>query len=308
MEPLKIGMVGLDTSHCPAFTRLLNDAGDPFHVPGAQVTVAFPGGSPDFPLSRDRVGPYTEQLAREFGVRMVTSCEEVAEEADAILLTAVDGRAHFPLFRKLASYRKPVFIDKPFALSVTDAFGMARLAARCGTPLMSASSLRWAEPLVDALCDRQSGIPVGADCHGPLNLELTQPGLFWYGIHTVEMLYAVMGKGCTRVTAFRQEEHELVVGEWKDGRLGTIRGNRTGNMDFGVMIHGKEGSRWVDASEGRKPWYAGLMERVIPFFLSGTPSVDLQETLEIVQFIEKANESRETGSPVPLERVKEGLA
>ena len=53
MSDLRIGMIGLDTSHVTAFAGLLNDPQNPHHVPGAKVTVAFPGGSPDFEASMD---------------------------------------------------------------------------------------------------------------------------------------------------------------------------------------------------------------------------------------------------------------
>ena len=48
---LRVGLIGLDTSHVPAFTKRLNDAKDPEHVPGAHVVAGFPGASKDFHLS-----------------------------------------------------------------------------------------------------------------------------------------------------------------------------------------------------------------------------------------------------------------
>ena len=45
MGNLKIGMIGLDTSHAVAFTKLLNDPNNPFHVTGGKVMMACPVGS-----------------------------------------------------------------------------------------------------------------------------------------------------------------------------------------------------------------------------------------------------------------------
>ena len=70
---IRVGMVGLDTSHCPTFTRLLNDENDVYHVPGAKVVGAFPGGSTAFSLSYSRVEGFTEQLREGFGVTMYDS-------------------------------------------------------------------------------------------------------------------------------------------------------------------------------------------------------------------------------------------
>lgn len=298
-------MIGLDTSHCSAFTRLLNDSGAAFHVPGGKVTVAYPGGSPDFELSRSRVKTITEELEKGFGVEMRASCEEVAENADAILLTSVDGRVHAEQFERIAPYGRPVYIDKPLAVTARDAAGIMSIAQRYGVPVMSTSALRYADPLVTEF-KRSNGSIFGVDCHGPMQLEETQPGFFWYGIHGVEMLYAALGGGCVRVTVVSGEEQDVVVGEWGDGRIGTYRGNRMGNAEFGAVIHRPSGSGRINVSRSEKPYYAGLLEQVMVFFKTRKSPVDIEETTEIIRFLESANESRKTGKPVFLRQEEPG--
>ena len=73
--PLRVGIVGLDTSHAEAFTKLLNGpkpsgdgkvggavAGAGGDMGGLEVVAAFPGGSPDIASSRDRVEGFTKQI------------------------------------------------------------------------------------------------------------------------------------------------------------------------------------------------------------------------------------------------------
>ena len=117
MNHLKIAMIGLDTSHVVAFAKLLHHTDDPWHVPGACIVAAFPGGSDDFALSRDRVGGYTARMRDEFEVEIADSPEAAAAKADAVLLESVDGRVHRAQFEKIAPFGKPVFIDKPIAAS-----------------------------------------------------------------------------------------------------------------------------------------------------------------------------------------------
>jgi hypothetical protein len=38
---LRLGIIGTDTSHVVEFTKLLNDASNPDHVPGARVVAVF---------------------------------------------------------------------------------------------------------------------------------------------------------------------------------------------------------------------------------------------------------------------------
>src|SRR5437870_1850756 len=75
LEDLKIGMIGLDTSHVIAFTQLLNDPNNAEYVPGGKVVAGFKGGSPDIPASADRVDGFTKQLQEDWGVKIVPTIE-----------------------------------------------------------------------------------------------------------------------------------------------------------------------------------------------------------------------------------------
>ncbi|WNQ11893.1 Gfo/Idh/MocA family oxidoreductase [Paenibacillus aurantius] len=299
-KQIAIGFIGLDTSHVSAFAKLLNDEKAEYRVPGGKVTAAFPGGSPDFELSANRVEGFTKELKESYGVEIVSSPAEVAEKCDAIMLESVDGRVHLEQFRAIAPFGKPVFIDKPFTVSTEDAREILRLAEEHNVPLMSCSSLRYSEGLSHALADAEKGAVIGADCYGPMAIQPTQPGLFWYGIHTVEMLYRTLGRGCVSVSVTTNEDHDLVTGVWKDGRIGTIRGNRKGNNTFGELIHREKGSQFVDVYAHPKPYYASLLEAVMELFENGKEPIDREETYEIIRFIEAANESRSTGQTVSL--------
>lgn len=299
-ELLRIGLIGLDTSHTVAYAELLHNESHAYHVPGGRIVAAYPGGSADFELSRSRVQGFTEELRDIYSVQIVDSLHDAVKDCDAVLLTSVDGRVHLEQFQEIAIYGKPVFIDKPFAVSYMHARQIADLAKRSGSPCMSSSSLRYAEELTNALREQADGDIIGIDVYGPMALESTQPGLFWYGIHTVEMLFAVLGKECLRVSAVTNKDHDVIVGEWADGKIGTVRGNRRGNGKFGGVLHREKGSRFIDVQANPKPYYASLLERIMPFFQSRQPDIDIEETLAVVRFIEAANKSRQTGLPIAL--------
>src|SRR5688572_13607380 len=58
---IRAGMIGLDTSHVPAFTRILNNSQASDDTAGIKVVAGYPGGT-DLPASRDRVARFTEQI------------------------------------------------------------------------------------------------------------------------------------------------------------------------------------------------------------------------------------------------------
>jgi predicted dehydrogenase len=300
MKELRIAIVGLDTSHVVHFTKMLNDPGHPYPVAGGKITIAYPGGSPDFELSHSRVGQYTTQLRDELGVAIVDSPGAAAEACDAILLESVDGRVHLEQFKAIAASGKPVFVDKPLTVSAAEAQEIADIAEANRIPVMSSSALRYAEGMKAALAQEALGDIIGADTFGPMALQPTQPGYFWYGIHSIEMLFALLGRGCTEVSVKANADHDVMTAVWKDGRIGTVRGNRQGNNKFGAVLHRTKGSSFVDVYANPKPYYASLLEEIIAFFQTGNAGVSIEETVEIIRFIEAANESRSTGKTIRL--------
>src|SRR5262245_56392586 len=186
-QEIKIGMIGLDTSHVTAFTKLLNDKSDPNYVPGARVVAAFKGGSPDVESSRTRIDRFTAELKDKWGVEIVDSIEELCKKVDAVLLESVDGRSHLNQARPVFAAKKRVFIDKPFAASYADAREILGLSRESGTPFFSSSSLRFVEDLQAVKRDEKLGALLGAFTYGPAPTEPPHPDLFWFGIHPGQM-------------------------------------------------------------------------------------------------------------------------
>ncbi len=295
-EPLRLGMIGLDTSHVAAFAKTYNDPTAPGYVAGGRVVAAFKGGSADIESSASRVEGYTKQLVETYGVKIYDSIEELSRNVDAILIESVDGRPHLDQFRRTLAAKKPVFIDKPFAGSLRDAVEMVRLAREAGVPIFSSSSLRYApEPYAPKLA--LVGDITSAYSVGPAVYEPTHPDFFWYGIHCVEALYTVLGPGCTQVVRTHTANTDIITGVWSDGRVGTAQGNRNGYKGYGVAVVGTKGV----ATVGEKQNYAGLTVEIMKFFQTGVSPVSPETTLEILAFMEAADESkRRGGTPVSI--------
>ncbi len=292
---LKLGIIGLDTSHVLVFSDIFNNPASKLALKGARVTVAWPGGSPDIHSSISRIPGYTAELRDKFGVTIVDSPEAVAEACDAILLTSLDGRTHPGQFARIAKFGRPVFMDKPFAVSTADAKAIFATAKQHNVKLFSSSSLRFSEALVKVVTPETRPTVKGADFCGAAAHEPTNPGLYWYGIHAVEMLFTTMGRGCQSVRCVSNKDYDVATGSWADGRLGTVRGNRTGNYEMLGLVHFEKNTAVVNVQAQTKPFYASLSEAFLAFFQGGATPIDPEETIEIIRFIEAANESSANG-------------
>jgi predicted dehydrogenase len=294
----RVGIIGLDTSHSVAFTKSLNGPAAVPEFGGYKVVAAYPKGSNDIESSVKRIPGYIEEV-RKLGVEIVGSVEELLKKVDVVLLETNDGRPHLEQAMKVIKAGKPMFIDKPVAASLTDVISIYAAAKQNNVPIFSSSSLRYMESVQDVIKGK-AGAVLGADTYSPATIEKTHPDFFWYGIHGVEILFAVMGPGCKEVSRVHTNDTDIVVGTWKDGRVGTFRGTRTGTHDYGGTVYGTK----ENISLGPFKGYDNLLVQIIEFFKTGKPPVNPEETLEIYAFMEAADESkRKSGAVVSLESV-----
>lgn len=298
-EAIRVGVIGLDTEHSVAFTRTFH-AADAADVAGFRVVAACPHGSRDIASSLEMIPGFTEQM-KKMEVEITESIDVLLSKVDVVLLETNDGRLHLEQALPVLKARKPVFIDKPIAASLQDALAIFDAAGRYGTPVFSSSSLRYMSS-ARQIVQGKIGKVLGADVYGPAVIEKTHPDLFWYGIHAVETLFTVMGRGCRSVSRTFKEGTDVVVGVWEDGRIGTFRGIRAGTQDFGGTAFGDKGITAIGPWEGYRP----LVVEIADFFRTGKAPVSAEETLEIFAFMEAAESSKQNGgAAVTLERVME---
>ena len=287
--PIRAGMIGLDTSHVPTFTELFNNAKPDGDLGGVRIVAGYPGGT-DLPLSRDRVAKFTEQV-RGMGVEIVDSIPALLDKVDVVLLESVDGRIHLQEARQVIMAGKPLFIDKPLAGSLADGIAILDLAKRQGVPCFSSSSVRFGGGIEELKRDERLGQIVGAAVWGPCSYQEGTADLLFYGIHGIEGLFTLMGPGCETVSRVQTDDADAVTGTWTDGRLGTFRGLRRHKAQYGAVAFGTKGIATSTKSDGYEP----LCREIATFFKTRRPPVPAEETIEILAFIEAADESARQG-------------
>jgi WD40 repeat protein/predicted dehydrogenase len=296
--PIRVGIIGLDTSHCAAFTQVLNDPKAGPDVSGFRVVAAYPRGSADIVSSTERIPEYTKDFQKR-GVEIVDSISALLPKVDVVLLETNDGRPHLEQALAVMKAGKPMFIDKPIAGSLADAIAIFEASRHYRVPLFSSSSLRFGTHTLEAR-NGKIGTVQSCETTSPCQLEKTHPDLFWYGIHGVESLFTVMGTGCKSVRRTTSTAtDDVVVGQWEGGRVGTFHGARV-KAGYGGKATGTKGTLGVGAYDGYRP----LVVAIVQFFRTGIAPVKEDETLEIYAFMEAADESkRQHGAEVTLASV-----
>jgi predicted dehydrogenase len=300
-QNIRAGIIGLDTSHAIAFTKLLNaKTPQPPELMGVRVVAAYPQGSKDIESSTKRVPELTQQV-KDQGVEIVSSISDLLDKVDVVFLESNDGRPHLEQVLPCLEAGKPTFIDKPIAGTLADAIRIFNAAAKTHTPIFSSSSLRFGKN-TQAVRQGSIGKVVTADTRSPASLEPTHPDLFWYGIHGVESLFTTMGTGCLSVKRGTTDDGKIqVTGTWDSNRTGIFRESSDSRKGYAGTATNAEGK---SADVGGFDGYQPLLNQIIHFFRTGVAPVTPEETLEIYAFMEAADESkRRNGAEVSLAEV-----
>lgn len=298
---LRLGLVDFDSSHSIEYTRRFNHCGVDAdqNVDGARVTLACVGEST---ISPERVPGFVKQV-EACGVDFVDSPEQMLGQIDAVMVLSICGDDHLRRARCFLEAGVPTYVDKPFAGNYRDATTLVELSRRHNAPMMTSSSLRYSEEFSSFLKRLPAlGKTNGAVTWGPAKRHPGNPGLLHYAIHAVEALYTILGPGCEEVATIWSEESEVVTGRWFDGRLGSVRGLRTGSTAYGATVFCDGGI--VSAPICARFAYRNLCRAMLETFTTGKPSVPHETSLEIMRFAFAALESEHQGGrPIRLESI-----
>lgn len=302
-KTLRIGIIGLDTSHSSSFSKILNNPKTEYkEFQSCKVIAAYPNGSREIKESLESVPKITEQVKQQ-GVEIVPTIEALLTKVDAVLLESNDGRVHLEQAIPVLKAGKPLFVDKPIAGDLADVIAIFEAAKHFQTPVFSSSSLRYTDG-AKKIRSGEIGEIIGCDAYSPCPVESTHPDFYWYGIHGVETMYTIMGPGCESVIRVNTPNTDLAVGTWKEGKVGTFRGRRKANNSYqggyGGTAFGTKGVAQIGSFSGYEP----LLVEVIQFFRTGKPPVSNAESTEIYTFMTAADISKAKGSvPVKLQDV-----
>ena len=297
----KVGIIGLDTSHSIAFTKLMNVDKDP-DCAGFRVVAAYPLGSKDIFSCTNRIPGYMEKV-KEMGVEIVDSIDTLLAKVDVVCLETCDGREHLQQAKKVFASGKLAFIDKPLAHNLRDAIQIYELGKAMGAKWFSSSALRYSDVAVKARAGEYGPIRGAALISpSPLEEQGTHNFYTWYGIHGFEPLVAIMGMGVDKVSCFRNETDDVINATWRDGRMGELRLMRKSWIYSGYVLPEKPKDKKNPVVVfGGYQGYQPLLKEIVKFFRTGVVPVPNEETLEILAFMEAAEMSaKRGGAPVTI--------
>ena len=293
-DVLKFGIVGLD-GHGPVFANVVN--GDQPKVEGARVVAAMP--VPSVMIPEEQLKANVEKT-RALGIEILEDPKELAARVDGILVLHDDGSKHGELASLFAPFGKPIFVDKPFETTAEKARALVESCKQHSTPVFSASSLRFSREIQAALADTDGGNITSAMTYSPFSPKPTMPGWIYYAVHCVEPLFQILGQGCRRVHCAPTDFGPVAMGVWVGGGVGIARATARPHWSYGFTIWREKAD--AVAVVDTQYIYPNLLSEIRKFIATGQSPVPPEQSVEVVAFMEAANESMaHSGRPVDLQ-------
>lgn len=287
-RPVRIGLVGVNTWHAEAFTDVLLGQGGAAHLPAmSDARVSAVWGEP----AKDR-----EELAAKTGADQFTGDPgEMIGHIDLafIMDDTGGGERHRELAEPFLRAGVPTIVDKPMALALEDAQALFTLAEQHGTPIMSASALRFAAELaerkdeLDALGEIRTATVLG-------------PGeWYYYGIHAAELLLTLMPAPVKWVQKHSSEHEDVAVVGFADGRLASVTVLRDAYYTFTAAVYGTEGWASIEVTRNYE-FYRAELEAAAEMARSGVSPVGAAQTMDVLRLLHAGIRSEELGRAVDV--------
>lgn len=288
---IRVGIIGLDTSHAIEFPRRMQapDLDPELRVAGLRAVSCLRFATPF--QNEEQLDGRQAELER-WGVRVSRKLEDTLEGVDALMLEINDPALHLDYFQRCAGLGKPIFVDKPLADTLANGRRIAEIAQASGTRWWSSSSLRYV-PAVREAC---AAIPTPsvATVYGALGTAPAGSSIVWYGVHAFEMLEAALGRGARSVQTRRDALGAVAVVEYPDRRRGIVE-LTAGSWLYGGCLREQEKARPFVADLARA--YTEQLAAVRDFFRGGPPPVAAEDALEVMGMLDAAERSFASGKP-----------
>ena len=282
---LRVGIIGLDTSHSIEFTRRMQapDCPQDQRVEGMQAVTCLRFETP----FQDQQGLDERQAQLEaWGVSVIEDFDEAVSGCDALLMEINDPQYHLDYLARVACLGKPLFLDKPLADTMANGLQVCAIAAENSLRFFSASSLRFVPPLVQAC--KAVPDPLCCTVYGPLGRAPAGSSIVWYGVHSFEMLQRAMGRGAQSLSTRKDGAGVVVTVDYDRGRRGIVE------LTDGAYVYGgclRTSDKAVPYVVDMTRAYSDQLVEIERFFRGAAPPLEVEDTLEVMAMLDAAERS-----------------
>lgn len=253
---IRIGIVDSENSHAMRFSELANipEKRKGLDIPDCKV-VGIYGFEPE----------QTKKVAEACNIEYIAEKpEDLLGKIDAAMVVFRHGDNHAKHALPFIEAGIPTFIDKPFAVKLSDCQAMIDAAEKKGVAITSYSTVRYSQDVVEFAKQMENigEINCGSST-GPCDFKSQYGGPFFYGTHTLETLLALFGYNLQSIYAAENGGDVVATVKYDDGKITTATLMSTSRA-YHVAAYGKKGaaSKVLDISTCYREGFKVFLEMV----------------------------------------------
>lgn len=288
---INIGIVGAENSHTAAIARVVNREAK---VRGARVTHVW-----------GERAIYAQRAASEGDIpHIVREPTDLIGAVDAVVVDHRHAKHHLPAARPLLEAKLPLFIDKPFCYRLAEGRRFLTRARELDVPVVSFSTLPHQRAFKEfARKTRKLGRLRLVVATGPCEIRSPWGGIFFYGIHQVDMALRILGYDLSsaRVTRGREKTHVANLG-FAGGEIASFNLVGGGEAEFHLSAIGERGrvDQLIEFDES--PYLTGI-RAFIKTFNTGRTDETAESMLSPVAALQALEKSlAQGGRSVPIRK------
>lgn len=288
---MRIGIVGAENSHCTHIAKKLNIEQA---LPDCEVTHVW-GETAEFAAKAAEEGRIPH---------VVADPSDMISHVDGVMLDHRDGKYHLPAARPLVDAGIPVFVDKPFCTDLDEGIDFVRFARSKNVAVTSFSTVPLQASVISFYeAAKKLGRLRAVVTAGPCDIESQYGGVFFYGIHQVEMVTKLLNAEPLEVTISRHGDDAVAVVTFKDGPLVTHHLLKEWwPVNFTAAAYGDDGAHYTDAPWDEDLYIAGI-RLFTGMFETGEEPIPPKDYLRPIAILQAMRESLQSGAAVAVPEV-----
>ena len=283
-----IGIIGAENSHTIAIATEIN------------VKKNFDG------FAVTHVWGETDELATEASHQgqiphIVTDPTEMIGKIDAIICDHRHPKYHLDSVREFVANGIPAFVDKPFCYRSERGREFLESARKTGTPVTSFSVMSHQKSFLAFIEEIKTiGSISAGTTYGACDLKSPYGGVFFYGLHQVDMALHAFGANVDKVSVIQNVEgHAIGQLFYPDGKIVALHFIKEGVSGFAISAAGTDGYVHRTLTRDESTHRCGV-EIITRMFETGIEPIPHGEILAPILVLEALERSIESGK---IERV-----
>lgn len=276
---MRIGIIGAENSHTVAIAKIIN------------VDKLIKGFTIDYVWGETKA--FAEKAAADGKIpNIVAKTDQMLGKIDALVVDHRHPKYHLEPAIPYIKAGIPTFIDKPFCYRVKEGKTFLELAKKHKTPVTSFSIIPDQQSFKD-FCKslkKEAGTVLAGSSYGPCDIKSKWGGIFFYGIHQVEMILKAFGYNISKVLVVQNGNGSTGQLIYDDGKIVTMDLIKKGCHTFGISAVGTKKIIKEPIVMDKLQYLSG-MKRFTKMFKTGQEPEIYDEMLKPVAILEAMEKS-----------------